>query len=124
MSESTATAPDPAQKEALQTEAAELQTDVTEAKQELQQAKADGDDARVAKLEASITATNKDLSEIKATLKQLVERPFAPAPGDGEQQPAAPAGEQQTTEQTTTETEQPEKPKKGHWLYGSRWNQE
>ena len=131
MSETTTTPPPagtPAQqelKQTLQTEAQELKDDLKETKGELQQAKADGDTDRVAKLEASMDETKKTLGEIQASLKQLVERPFAPAPGDTEQTPAAPAGDEQQPKETEQSSEQPpEKPKKKHWLYGDRWNQE
>lgn len=119
---------DPAEQKAeLQTEAAELQQDIKEAKTEAAAERVAGNDARADKLEASIAKTQTDLDDIKATLKQLVERPFAPAPGDGETPPATPAGDGKGEQKQDQEQEEPppdDKPAKGHWLFGKRWNEE
>lgn len=110
---------------ALETEAAELKQDIKEAKNDAQQARKDGDDERATRLEASIAKTQTDLDEIKATLKEMAGRPYAPAPGDGETPPAPPAGEQKTE---TTEGQAPaegeNKPRRKHWMFGDRWNQD
>lgn len=111
-------------KEALKTEAAELEQDIKEAEIDAAAARVAGDDARADRLEASITETKKELGEVKGLLKQLMDRPFAPAPGDGETPPAAPAGEdKKDQEQEEPPTEERPKGKK-HWLFGDRWNQE
>ena len=111
------------QKEALQLEAGELQQDIKEAKQEVKQARAEGNDERANRIESAIAKQQADLDEIKQTLKGLADRPFHPAPGDGEAPPAPPAGGEQTEQQQETEPES--KPKgKRHWLYGDRWNQD
>jgi seryl-tRNA synthetase len=121
------TSTDPAEQKAeLQTDAAELQQDIKEAKTEAAAERAAGNDARADKLEASIAKTQADLDDIKATLKQLVERPFAPAPGDGETPPATPAGDDKGEQKQGQEQEEPpadEQPAKGHWLFGKRWNE-
>lgn len=114
----------------LQTEAAELQADITEAKQEAQQARQDGDDERAARIEAAMNKQQAELDEIKTLLKGLTDRPFHPAPGDdssdqGAAAAAAGGGEQgAATQEAETETAAESKPKKGHWLYGDRWNQD
>lgn len=109
---------------ALKTEAAELQTDITEAKQEAQQAREAGNDERADRIEASIAKTQTELEEIKTMLKGFTDRPFHPAPGDGEQPPATPPeGEQKQDQAAESEGEQ-KPPKKKHWLFGDRWNQE
>lgn len=123
----TTTTPPAEKKEALQTEAAELEQDIKEAEQDAEKARESGDDKRADRLEASIAETKKELTEVKGLLKQLVERPFAPAPGDGEQAPAAPAGDDKSEQKQGQEHEEeapPTKPKKGHWLFGDRWNEE
>lgn len=115
-------------KEALQAEASELGADIKEAQQEAQQARDAGNDVRADRLEVSIAKTQSDLDEIKATLKAMAERPFAPAPGDGEAAPDAQgrtgdgAAEKDAAPETTPDADT--KPKKGHWLYGQRWNQD
>lgn len=124
----TATEPpkDPAQKEALETEAGELQADIKEAKEEAKEARADGDDARAARLEASIAKTQADLEEIKGLIKGITDRPFAPAPGDGEPAPDAQGrtGDGAAEKDAAPETDDAKQPKKKHWLYGDRWNQD
>src|SRR3954469_1031426 len=118
MGDTTATT-DPAQKkEELATEAAELVTDIKETEQEVKEARAAGDDARVTRLETSLTEAKKDLGEIKTLLVELKDRPFHPAPGDGETPPAAPVGEENKDGQEQAATPPEDKPKKKHWLYG------
>lgn len=125
----TATTQDPAEKkDDLKTEAAELEQDIKEAEKEAEQARDKGDDARADRLEASIAETKKELGEIKTLLKGLTERPFHPAPGDADKPPADGAagsseGEQKQGQEQTEDTTET-KPKKRHWLYGDRWNEE
>lgn len=116
-------------KEELKLDANELEQDIKEAETEAAAERVAGNDARADKLEASIAETRKELTEIKDLIKGMSDRPFAPAPGDGEPAPdaqgrtgdgaaekdAAPEGDGQGDEK---------KPKKKHWLYGDRWNQE
>lgn len=120
----TATTPPPPNPEGLKTEAAELTADIKETEKEAEAARAAGNDARADRLEASIAETRKDLEEIKTSLKALTERPFHPAPGDGETTPPAPAAGEGTTEETPPETTPETKPKKRHFLFGDRWNEE
>lgn len=119
----TATTPPPPNPEGLKTEAAELTADIKETEKEAEQARAAGNDARAERLEASLAETRKDLDEIKATLKGLADRPFHPAPGDGETPPATPAAES-TPPETPAETSPETKPKRRHFLFGDRWNEE
>jgi hypothetical protein len=119
---------------ALETEAGELQQDIKEAKTEAAAERVAGNDARADKLEASIAEAKSDLAEIKATLAEIKGRPYAPAPGDEE---AAPDGQGRTGDgaaektaaaegqgdgQAAAETEG--KPRKKHWFYGDRFNQD
>lgn len=122
----TATTQDPAQqKEALQTDAAELEQDIKEAEQDAKEARKDGNDERADKLEASIAETKKELGEIKTLLKGLTERPFHPAPGDGDTPPTGEKqGETKQEEQRQEQDEPPAEPKRKHWMFGDRWNQE
>jgi hypothetical protein len=108
--------------EGLKLEAAELTADIKETEQEAKEARSAGNDARADRLEASLKETRGELAEIKTLLQGLTDRPFHPAPGDGETPPA------QTPAEETPPAETPpaeEKPKgKRHFLFGDRWNED
>lgn len=110
--------------EALKTEATELQQDIKEAKQEATQARKDGDDERADRLEASITATQAELKDIKTLLEDIKGRPFHPAPGDNTAT-AAPAAtdDKQGQDEQDPAGKRPKK-KRGHFMFGDRWNTE
>jgi hypothetical protein len=119
------TTPPPAAAAALDTEAKELQADITETKTEAAAARTAGDDARADRLEANIAKTQADLDEVKTMLKALTDRPFHPAPGDGEA-PAPGDGENKPGNgEAPAEEPKTDKPKgRPNRFFGDRWNQD
>lgn len=115
---------------ALESEAAELKQDIKEATTEAQAERVAGNDARADKIEASIAETKSDLAEIKATLAEIKGRPYAPAPGDGEPAPddkgatGDGAAEKTAAAEGQADGAAEDKPKKRHWFYGDRFNQD
>lgn len=95
--------------EEAKVEAEEVKADIAEAKAEAAQARAEGDTDRAAEVDAKIASLTSDLGEIKAAIKTLAERPFAPAP-----QPKA-----KVEETPETPAEKP-KPKERVHRFGSR----